>query len=358
MARRSTRRSSRAQASGSSARYFTPFVSPICSPSSPFPVARQPKELAQLRTLHDDRLKPVKGLSRLLTEPVFYDPPPAGAALRPGAGPISTGVDLATLFEAETPGLWHRHVLNVILDPRVPNGAASMLSPPRQALIWAALDVAIVSALSAAWYFKWVGATGVSYRQRPVEFDPSFPVLFDLVPRFPDRITPRPNDPAPSPGTPRHPAYPSGHSTYSAAASRVLGCLFDGYEDPRDDLAGLDWNKEFETLADNIGIARLYGGVHWESDHRFGQTVGKAVGDLVIGQLNRSGIAPQANSPVSPPKPSDVKDQAKQFASHCGEARNAFCGNFAPRGVQRMQRPMTLDREGGAAKGAAESQGS
>jgi membrane-associated phospholipid phosphatase len=311
----------------------------------PFPVVDQPAELDELITLHQNRTKPVPGLSRLLTAPIFYAPPPAGAVLRADA-PISTGVDLATLFEAETPGLWHRHVLNVILDPRVENGAAMMLSPPRQALIWAALDVAIVSALSAAWHFKWVGDPGVEYRQRPYEYardhNIPFDVLFDLKPEFPDRTMPRPLDPNPSPGTPRHPSYPSGHSTFSAAASRVLGCLFDGYKDPRGPLKNLDWKAEFKKLADNIGFARLYGGVHWKSDHVFGQLVGEAVGDLVIEQLNRSGILPQADSPILPPKPKDVREQAEEFGDHCGEAREQFCGNFAPNGPQQMQMPMKM----------------
>jgi hypothetical protein len=318
----------------------------------PYPVALQPQELAALVALHNSRLNPVPGLSRLLTDQVFYERAPAGAVLRNPKVPISTGVDLATLFEAETPGLWHRHVLNVILDPMVPDGAGPMLSPPRQALIWAALDVAIVSALSAAWHFKWVGGPGIEYRQRPVEFDPTFPVLFDLLPGFPDRDLkkPRPKDPDPSPGTPRHPAYPSGHSTYSAAASRVLGCLFEGYVDPRSPLKGLDWKKEFETLADNIGRARLYGGVHWESDHLFGRDVGEAVGDLVIDQLNRSGILPQADSPICPPDPGLLDKQAKEFGRHCGKGDERFCGNFAPRGEAMMQMCMKVEKPDSAAE--------
>ena len=60
-------------------------------------------------------------------------------------------------------------------------------SPPRQALLWAALDVAIASALQAAWYYKWL-ATGrpmVARRLRPWEYAVSegkagqFHVLFD-----------------------------------------------------------------------------------------------------------------------------------------------------------------------------------
>lgn len=91
----------------------------------------------------------IEPLSRLLTAPDYYVRPPAGAVLpvdtdgRPV--PIQTGTELATLFEAETPGLWHRHVLNVILNPSAdpasgnPNpffgGAGSVLSDPRETVI-------------------------------------------------------------------------------------------------------------------------------------------------------------------------------------------------------------------------------
>jgi membrane-associated phospholipid phosphatase len=317
----------------------------------PYPAASQPAELAALKTLHSNRKKPVPNLSQLLTRKIFYDPAPAGAVLRNPKAPIRTGVELATVFEAETPGLWHRQVLNVILDPRVMDGAGTVFSPPRQALIWAALDVAIVSALSAAWHLKWVGGPGVEYRQRPFEYASdqhiAFDVLFDLVPAFPDRTKKRPPDPSPSPGTPRHPAYPSGHSTYSAAASRVLGCLFDGYKDPRAELAGFDWKVEFERLADNIGVARLYGGVHWQSDHDFGRMVGEAVGDLVIAQLNRSGIQPRPTPEAKPPKPNDLDKAAKEFGRNCGEGEARFCGNFAPMGPAKMQVDMCVDGSGG-----------
>ena len=47
-----------------------------------------------------------------------------------------------------------------------------------------------------------------------------------------------------SPGTPRHPAYPSGHSTYSGAASEILSFFFP------------DYRADLDRLADNIGIAR------------------------------------------------------------------------------------------------------
>jgi len=70
-----------------------------------------------------------------------------------------------------------------------------------------------------------------------------------------DVIAPRPVNSFPTPGTPRHPAYPSGHSTYSAAAAFTLIAFFPQYA------------EDLLRLADNTGVARLWAGVHWRSDH-------------------------------------------------------------------------------------------
>ncbi|HEX8338799.1 MAG TPA: hypothetical protein VF621_18920, partial [Pyrinomonadaceae bacterium] len=44
-------------------------------------------------------------------------------------------------------------------------------SPPRQALVWAALDLTIYSALNAAWYYNWLSPrANTSRRQRPIEY--------------------------------------------------------------------------------------------------------------------------------------------------------------------------------------------
>jgi hypothetical protein len=159
-------------------------------------------------------------------------------------------------------------------------------SPPRQALVWAALDIAIASALQAAWYYKWV-AQGrdkgdcTAYRQRPYEYKP-FDVLFDN----PDELSPTGAlCPKPSPGTPRHPAYPSGHSTYSAAASEIMRFFFGDEDTPPFLGPPTNLGVELDYLADNIGIGRLWGGVHWRSDHEAGQKLGRTIACLVLQQL-------------------------------------------------------------------------
>jgi membrane-associated phospholipid phosphatase len=210
---------------------------------------------------------------------------------------VESGQELARIFENEAPGLLHRHALNWALFNRAD------ISPPRQARIWMALDMAIYTALTAAWNYKWLHPE-YSRLLRPEEYDSQengvLDVLFD---RIVDRNG-RENGayrecPQPTPGTPRHPAWPSGHSTYSAAASYILEFFFspDTLGQPDKDLFG-DFPSgcapigdprwiaaELRRLANNIGEARLWGGVHWLSDHLAGQKIGRAAGEAVAGQF-------------------------------------------------------------------------
>jgi hypothetical protein len=88
----------------------------------------------------------------------------------------------------------------------------------------------------------------------------------------------RRNLPDPSPGTPRHPSYPAGHSTHAATASEVLSYFFP------------DYTADFDDLADNCGIARLWAGIHWRSDHVWGVKLGRCIGRLVIQQIQQDGV--------------------------------------------------------------------
>ncbi|HJQ37334.1 MAG TPA: vanadium-dependent haloperoxidase [Thermoanaerobaculia bacterium] len=227
---------------------------------------------------------------------------------------IRTGRGLARAVENETPGLYHRHIATFLMRTR-------NWSPPRQALVWAALEIAIASALQAAWYYKWLavdrnkgkdGKDCTAFRERPVEYAnrnnvsvKDFTVLFDA----PDELNPAFNlcpdarpifrDPdqlrAVSPGTPRHPAYPSGHSTYSAAASEILSFFFGNERTPAFLAPGLKkppfLKHELANLADNIGVGRMWAGVHWRSDHEAGQKLGRVVACLVLRQLASMRVA-------------------------------------------------------------------
>lgn len=290
--------------------YFKPY------PSDPTVIQNELDELKDLATKRNNPL-PAGTISKFLQ----LRPPPLGAvyclereqkplttlgeqcSLTSQDEPkvIETGRELARYFEAETPGIAHRQALNCLIT-------TCDLSPPQQARIWVALDIAIYSALLAAWYYKWASDRPcTSYRPRPWEVDHSLNVLFDKC----VKNTGCGDDgerqfPKPTPGTPRHPAYPSGHSTYSGAGSELLAYFFP------------DEKVELDKLANNIGEARLWAGIHWRSDHEAGQKLGRCVARLVISQLESDGVpkptAPPAHTPANESKPAPNKDTVRVIA--------------------------------------------
>lgn len=236
-------------------------------------------------------------------------PLPLGAVYnqeRSGEEPvIRTGRELARFFESETPGLGYRHALNYLI-------ATTNWSPPRQAMVWMALDVAIYSALLAAWHYKWyTGRADVRYRPRPIEYDYRVSVLFNRkVNATGSGDGDRRLMPDPSPGTSRHPSYPSGHSTYSGAASEMLSFFFP------------DYTAEFDQMADNTGMARLWAGIHWRSDHEQGQRLGRCVAREIINTLQRGCICPpdvccMPNPCQKPPSHGDLERCERQFRACC-----------------------------------------
>lgn len=70
--------------------------------------------------------------------------------------------------------------------------------------------------------------------------------------------------------TPPFPAYVSAHSSFSGAASEVLATLF-----PSD-------APQFRRKAEQAGISRIYGGIHYRADHVVGLSLGRKVGLLAI----------------------------------------------------------------------------
>lgn len=256
---------------------------------------------------------------------------------------VMEGQELARVFEIETPGLYHRHALNWAFFNR-PD-----ISPPRQARIWMALDMATYVALSAGWYYKWL-ADRHSRLLRPEEYDRRahgepgrLSVLFDSVvgPLGQENGADR-TCPCPTPGTPRHPAWPSGHSTFSAAASHILEyffspdtlgapprngqparpavsdeALFKRYPPGDDRIDEPGWiAAELRRLANNVGEARLWGGVHWLSDHLAGQRIGRAAAEAVIEQFADDCVppvdrrsCPEAMGDV-PPSDAEIRTEA------------------------------------------------
>ncbi|MEM7699132.1 MAG: vanadium-dependent haloperoxidase [Verrucomicrobiota bacterium] len=90
--------------------------------------------------------------------------------------------------------------------------------------------------------------------------------------------------------TPPFPAYVSGHSTFAGAGAEVLKQWF-GTDHKTFSVRALDtvnWPKQisgstrhytnFTTVADENGLSRIYGGVHWQHDNIEGLKMGRAIG--------------------------------------------------------------------------------
>lgn len=71
-------------------------------------------------------------------------------------------------------------------------------------------------------------------------------------------------------GLPNFPAYPSGHSSFSGAAEVVLSAFF-----PAD-------AAELRRFAEENGLSRIYGGVHYNFDNTAGLELGRRVASLAI----------------------------------------------------------------------------
>ncbi|MCU7494800.1 MAG: phosphatase PAP2 family protein [Ignavibacteria bacterium] len=71
-------------------------------------------------------------------------------------------------------------------------------------------------------------------------------------------------------GLPNFPSYTSGHSSFSGAASTVLGYLFP------------ERASEFNAMAEEAAVSRLYGGIHYRFDSDMGLENGRTVGNLAV----------------------------------------------------------------------------
>ena len=94
-------------------------------------------------------------------------------------------------------------------------------------------------------------------------------------------------------GCPVHPAYPSGHSVIAGACGTVLKIMFRdaGWEDEyyvptpsgdsRETVSVPPGHngvyQEIDKLMSNVGLARMFAGVHYYSDHYYGVKLGEQV---------------------------------------------------------------------------------
>ena len=92
--------------------------------------------------------------------------------------------------------------------------------------------------------------------------------------------------------TPAFPEYVSGHSTFSGAASTVLasflGCDQVPFTVGSESLPGV--TRSYDSLsaaAEEIGMSRIYGGIHFLSADLDGLASGRAIGSYVSKNLLR-----------------------------------------------------------------------
>jgi hypothetical protein len=78
-------------------------------------------------------------------------------------------------------------------------------------------------------------------------------------------------------GIPNFPSYTSGHSTFSGAAATVLGYLLPNKK------------SEFLSMAQEAGMSRLYGAIHYRSDCEVGLQHGVKVGSYAIKRAQTDG---------------------------------------------------------------------
>jgi hypothetical protein len=91
--------------------------------------------------------------------------------------------------------------------------------------------------------------------------------------------------------TPSFPTYTSAHSTQSQAAATVLISLFGanrGYDDGTHINLGhpVRHLSSFQAAADEAGISRIYGGIHYPFDNTGGQALGACIGRAVLTHLH------------------------------------------------------------------------
>jgi PAP2 superfamily len=115
----------------------------------------------------------------------------------------------------------------------------------------ALLNITMMDAAISCWDAKYR-----YFNPRPCQVDPSIKTLT---------------------GTPNFPSYVSGHSTFSGAAATLLSHIIPSK-------AG-----DFNTMANEASISRLYGAIHYRSDCEKGLLLGKTVGNFAVTRATTDG---------------------------------------------------------------------
>ncbi len=124
-------------------------------------------------------------------------------------------------------------------------------SEVRWARNMALLNMSMMDAGIVCWYTKYY-----YFNPRPTQLNPEIKTLT---------------------GVPNFPAYISGHSTFSAAAACILSHIIP------------ERSNDYQTMAKEASMSRLYGGIHYRSDCEVGFTVGNNVGNYAVQRAQTDG---------------------------------------------------------------------
>ena len=141
--------------------------------------------------------------------------------------------------------------LDFVWEPGYALARRERLSVPREVRLLAPLAVVQLDAYIAAHDTKYL-----YWRLRPSMADPTIKPLIPV---------------------PNHPAYVSNAAIIASAAAVLVGAMF-----PQE-------AAYWQYLGEEAGLSRIYGGIHYPSDERAGNQMGKGIGALAVqrDQLNR-----------------------------------------------------------------------
>jgi len=146
--------------------------------------------------------------------------------------------------------------LDFVWEPGYALVRREQLSVPREVRLLAPFAALQVDAYIAAHDAKYTAPLPTSWRPRPNMVDPT------IVPLI---------------AQPNHPAYVSNAAIIASAAAVLIGSLF-----PQE-------AAYWQYLGEEAGLSRLYGGIHYPSDERAGNQMGKRLGALAVQRDQRNG---------------------------------------------------------------------
>lgn len=190
-----------------------------------------------------------------------------GSATSATRTPQQTAIARSWAFGAGTitpPGVWNRIAQDIASDH---NNTIS-----ENARMFAMLDVALADAAIACWDMKYtydLWRPIHAIREADLDGNPGT----DPDPAWLPLLT-----------TPNFPSYTSGHSTFSRAAADILFAFFG--TDAVDVTVPGDFGEiisftSLDAAANEAGLSRIYGGIHYDFDDAIAQECGSQVADWV-----------------------------------------------------------------------------